>query len=235
MLFMHEVHRIVGKREAEFEAAYRDDWMKALAQTDYARLLWYFTHAHGSGMAYNVVTVTAISDGAGWEELARRMQEGDLKDWNVHVHGMRYDVVGKLLLPVYWSPMQEVDLGNVPTDGALHEPSVYMEDTGWPYAPLDEYIELWDKDYYQHMKELPPEQVLLDIQGCFQPAFGTHIRPEAMLMQKVLDYDILVSLLTSTEEYDPNEWPGSYMHRGLELRDQWESKLLRTAEWSPLH
>lgn len=235
MLFMHEVHRVVGKQEAEFEAAYRDGWMKTLAGTDYARLLWYFTHAHGSGMSYNVVTVTAISDAAAWEELVRRMLEGDLREWCGHVHGMRYEATGKLLQPVYWSPMQEIDLARVPTDGAPHEPSVYMEDTGWPYAPLDEYIELWDKDYYQHMRKLPPEQLLLDIQGCFQPAFGTHVRPEAMLVQKVLDYGILTGLLTSTEKYDPSEWPGSYMHRGLELRDQWESKLLRTAEWSPFH
>jgi hypothetical protein len=25
------------------------------------------------------------------------------------------------------------------------------------------------------------------------------------------------------------------MAKGLELRDQWESKLLRTSTWSPLH
>ena len=26
---------------------------------------------------------------------------------------------------------------------------------------------------------------------------------------------------------------GSYMAKGLEVRDQWESKLLRTSSWSP--
>jgi hypothetical protein len=26
-----------------------------------------------------------------------------------------------------------------------------------------------------------------------------------------------------------------HMHRGLRYRDQWESKLLRTSNWSPLH
>ena len=28
--------------------------------------------------------------------------------------------------------------------------------------------------------------------------------------------------------------PGTWMHDALELRDQWESRLLRTAKWSPL-
>jgi hypothetical protein len=45
----------------------------------------------------------------------------------------------------------------------------------------------------------------------------------------------LGNLLTSVEVFDdPTTWPGSYMIKGLELRDQWESKLLRTSKWSPL-
>ena len=64
MLFIHEVHKVVGKRAAEFEAAYRDGWMPLLADGSDARLAWYFDLAHGSGLAYRVVTVTAVADGA---------------------------------------------------------------------------------------------------------------------------------------------------------------------------
>ena len=39
------------------------------------------------------------------------------------------------MLPVYWSAIQEVDFAEVPTDGAEHELSLFMEDTGWPYSP----------------------------------------------------------------------------------------------------
>jgi hypothetical protein len=28
--------------------------------------------------------------------------------------------------------------------------------------------------------------------------------------------------------------PGTWMHDALELRDRWESRLLRSARWSPL-
>jgi len=28
--------------------------------------------------------------------------------------------------------------------------------------------------------------------------------------------------------------PGTFMHDALEVRDQWESRLLRTSSWSPL-
>jgi hypothetical protein len=49
-----------------------------------------------------------------------------------------------------------------------------------------------------------------------------------------MSFSTLGHLLTSVEEHDPTTWPGTYMSKGLDLRDQWESKLLRTSNWSPL-
>ena len=109
-----------------------------------------------------------------------------------------------------------------------------MLDTGWPHAPLDDYIELWDHDYWHFMRQIPPERKLLDILACFQVAHGSGIRPEAILLQKIMNFSTLGHLLTSVEEYDPTTWPGTYMTKGLDLRDQWESKLLRTSNWSPM-
>ena len=120
MLFMHEVHSVLGEKEREFEAAYRDGWMALLADDDDARLLWYLNHAHGGGPAYNVVTVTAIRDGEAYERLANRLRSGDLLDWSRAVGEMRHEVNGKMLVPVDWSPLQDVDLAAVPTDGAEH-------------------------------------------------------------------------------------------------------------------
>ena len=234
MLFMHETHRVIGRHAAAFEALVRDEWMPALAHGDGARLLWYLNHAMGSGPAYEVVTVTALADGAAWEGLGCRMVDGDLAGLATRLDSCRHEVDGKLLLPVYWSALQEVDLDAVPTDGSTHDLSVYMQDTGWPDAPLDDYIELWDHDYWQIMRQTPPEKKLLDIQACFQVAHGSGIRPEAILMQKIMNFSTLGRLLTTAEEHDPTTWPGTYMAKGLEIRDQWESKLLRTSAWSPL-
>ena len=149
-----------------------------------------------------------------WPDIAERLDS------------YRYEVEGKLLTPVPWSALQDVDLGAVPTDGRQHDLSLYMQDTGWPDAPLDDYIELWDKDYWQFMRQIPEEKKLLDIVACFQVAHGSGIRPEAILMQKIMNFSTLGNLLTSVEKHDPATWPGSYMAKGLELRDQWESKLL---------
>ncbi|MCE2392521.1 MAG: hypothetical protein J4G09_13760 [Proteobacteria bacterium] len=234
MLFLHETHRVKGNCEEDFESAIRDGWMKTLAAGDDARLLWYTHHAHGSGASYQVVTLTALVDGAAWERLARRVQSGDLQAPAAELDELRHDVTGKLLLPVYWSPLQEVDLSSVPTDGREHEPTLFMEDTGWPHAPLDEYIRFWDVDYYRWMRRQEPGRALLDIQACFQIAHGTHRRREAVLWQKIVEPKGLLHLLT--HEVPPeHKAPDSYMARALHYRDQWESRLLRTSRWSPLY
>lgn len=233
MLFLHEVHRVQGAKEDEFEAAYRDYWMPTMAKSDYARLLWYANHAHGSGASYTVVTITAVEDGRAWEDLIQRVQKGNLKSWMAEVDGLRHDVVGKVLVPVHWSPLQKVDLGSVPVDGRVHAPSLFMEDTGWPYAPLDVYIQGLHDIYYAPTEKTSPGQQVLDIQACFQPAHGTHQRREAVLWQKIVRPEALMKVL-SREARPEQRAPGTYMHEALAFRDQWESRLLRTSSWSPL-
>jgi len=232
MIFLHEVHAVRGAVEEGFEAAFRDEWMPTLAKHDDARLLWYCNHAHGSGPAYHVVTITALRDGAAWEDLAHRIQRGDLQAWARRVDELRHSVTGKLLFPVRWSPMADIDLSTVPTDGTTHELSLYMEDTGWPHAAIDDYVEFWGTGYYEPMQSRAAN--LLDIQAVFQVAFGTGRRKEAILMQKIVNEQVLLHLLT--HDTDPaHRQPGEFMHDALAYRDCWESKLLRTSSWSPLY
>jgi hypothetical protein len=236
MLFLHEVHHVDGRKEDEFEAAFRDGWMPMLAKDDDARLLWYTNHAHGSGVSYNVVTITAVRDGAAWERLALRVQHGDLQSWMRDLDELRHDVNGRLLLPLPWSPMQDVDFSAVPTDGREHELTIYMEDTMWPVeGKYAEYVEKSGSFYAKTLVEQrdatnPP---FLRIEAGFQPAFGGGVRREVTLMQRILDQDRLLGLLTSDIPPEMRA-PGTWMHDALQLRDQWESKLLRTSTWSPL-
>jgi hypothetical protein len=232
LLFVHEVHSVRGAQEGEFEEAFRDGWMRTLAETDDARLLWYCAQAHGTGPAYSVLTITAVQDGFAWEKLARRIQSGDLQGWARHLDDLRHRVDAKLLIPVRWSPMQTVDLSEVPVDGTLHEPSLYMEDTGWPNAALDDYIDFWEAGYFEPMRARG--RSMLDIQAVFQSAFGSGRRKESILMQKITDHRALLHLLT-TEIAPELKAPGQFMHEALSYRDRWESRLLRTSAWSPLY
>jgi hypothetical protein len=232
MLFMHEVHKVRGRAEDDFEAAFRQGWMRMLGDGSDARLLWYTNQAHGSGPSYTVVTVTAVRNGSAWERLSRRIQKGDLQQWMRELDQLRYDVDAKLLVALAWSPLQDVDFDEVPVDGREHELTLYMEDTMWPYE--DKFLEYIDRCGEVYAKSLDRPSPLLSIEAAFQPALGSHVRREVALMQHIHDPDGLLTLLRS--EIPPeHRGPGTWMYDALELRDQWTSRLLRTSSWSPLY
>jgi hypothetical protein len=232
MLFVHEVHQVRGRAEDEFEAAFRHGWMPMLAGGDEARLLWYANHSHGSGPAYRVVTVTAVRDGAAWERLALRVQKGDLRHWMRDLDELRHDVEAKLLVALPWSPLQDVAFDEVPVDGREHEPTLYMEDSVWPYRDtLADYIDRCGEVY---AKSLDRPEPLLTIQAAWQPALGSHLHREVVLMQRIHRPQALLQLLSS-EIPAAHRGPGTWMHDALDLRDQWSSRLLRTSSWSPLY
>jgi hypothetical protein len=234
VLFLHETHQVAGYHEDAFENAFRRGWMPTLAAGDDARLLWYCNHAHGSGWSYQVVTITAVRDGDAWERLARRIQSGDLQEWMRELDTFRHDVRGKVLLPLPWSPLADVDLASVPADGAEGEPVVYMEDTMWPFE--DKFLDYIDASGNVYAKSLDHRDSgaprFLEIEAGFQPAFGSHVKREVTLMQRILDPDRLLGLLTTDIPAEMRA-PGTWMHDALKLRDKWESRLLRTAAWSP--
>jgi hypothetical protein len=232
VLVLHEVHEVRGTREEEFEAAYRDVYLPALAADGDARLLWYLHHAHGSGPAYHFVTITAVRDGAAYERLALRVQRGDLRSWARALDEIRHTVTSKVLHVVEWSPLADLVLEEVPTTIADHELSLYMEDTGWPHAAIDDYIDFWHHGYFEPMRKRTA--TLLDIQAVFQSAFGSGKHKEAILMQKIVSHEGLLHLL-ETETPPELRAPGQFMHEALTYRDRWESKLLRTSAWSPLY
>lgn len=234
MLFLHEHHRVAGAREAEFEAAYRDGWLPALAGDTGARLLWFLHLAPGTGPSYRVVTITAFRDAAAWQRAADRVESGDLAPWARSVAALRHDVRAKLMTPLDWSPLRELDLDSVPTEGATHEPSVYMEDTVWPYpGRLQAYLEAAGSHYSRELAERG-DRALLRIEAAFRSAFGSARPDEVVLWQKIVQPRALLGLITREIPAEHRK-PGTWMHDALELRDQWESRLLRTAAWSPLH
>jgi hypothetical protein len=231
VLLLHEVHSMVGQREQEFEAAYQA-WMAALAEEEGARLLWFLHHAHGTGASYQAVTITGLADGAAWERLAERVHRGDLRQWAREVDGYRHQVQGRLLMPLDWSPL-DVDLAEVPTDGRRHDPSLYMEDTMWPKrGKLDEYIAAAGDVYAKMLGAQTEGDVLLRIEAAGQTMPGAGREPEVTLMQKVHSMPGLVHLLTHDMPAEMSR-PGTWMHDALVYRDQWRSKLLRSATWSP--
>ena len=234
MLYLHEVHEVIGRREDDFEAAFRDGFLPALAHDDDARLLYFLHHAHGSGASYRVVTFTAVRDGAAWGRLVDRVDGGDLAKWAEATDRLRHDVTAKILIPLPWSPLRELDLATVPVSPGDREPTVYMEDTVWPYeGKLEEYVERSGSHYAAEMERAAHRsRSLLRIEASFRTAFGSHRRREIVLWQKLVEPRGLRPLL-SREVPAEFKAPGTWMHDALALRDRWESRLLRTTHWSP--
>ena len=236
MLLLHEVHRVAGASEANFEAAYRDVLLPVLAETEDCRLLWYLRVAHGSGPAYTVVTIIGCRDAAAWAHLAERVRAGDLAEWSAEVDAIRHGCQAKLLTPVHWSPLQEISLADVPTDGTMHELSVFMEDTAWPYpGGLVAYLEKAGTLYDETLRAQKRAGMgVIELEAAYQPVYGSHHTTEVILWQRVVNHRALLWMLANDLPAEASA-PGTWMHDALSVRDRWESRLLRTAAWSPLY
>lgn len=235
MLLVHETHVVAGEAENEFEALWRDRYVPEVAKSDGARLLWYLHHAHGTGPSYAVVTITAVRDASVWDELGARLRDGDLAQWAAEVDTLRHDHAAKVLTPLAWSPLQDLDLGEVPTETGAHDQALFMEDTAWPYrGRYEAYLEAAGTQYVETLRRAEEAgRSLLRLEAAFSPVWGTGRRREIVLWQRVVRPELLVGLLAH-DVPEEHRAPGTWMHDALEVRDRWESRLLRCAPWSPL-
>jgi hypothetical protein len=235
VLLLHQVHRVAGAKEDAFDEAWRDEYLPALAKSDGSRLLWYLRLSHGSGRAYTVVTITGCQDGAAWEELAGRVRDGDLAAWSAKVDSMRHATEAKVVQPVPWSPLQEIDFNSVPANAETHKNSLFMEDTAWPFAGgLQAYLAKAGTLYDHTLSSQKEEGIgMIELEAAFQPVFGTHQTTEVILWQRVVNTKAVMWMLGHDLPPEASA-PGTWLHDALEVRDQWESRLLRSASWSPL-
>src|SRR5204863_346522 len=69
MIYVHEVHEVLGGRMEAFGDAVRREWRPLVEDGDRARLLWFWQLTHGTGPSYQAVSITAVRDWATWGEL----------------------------------------------------------------------------------------------------------------------------------------------------------------------
>jgi hypothetical protein len=97
---------------------------------------------------------------------------------------------------------------------------------------LDEYLEA-ARTHYAPSLEVRTERSLLELEAVYQAALGSPRRREVVLWQRVVAPERLPGLFTRDLPPEVKQ-PGTWMHDALRVRDDWESRLLRTATWSPL-
>jgi hypothetical protein len=241
MLFVHETHQVAGREADRFEELYRDGWSAALAAGTDARLLWFMDQAHGTGPAYTFVTVTAVASAAALDDLNARRRGGDLKKWTAEVDALRHGSLAKVLEPAPFSPLTDIDLGSVAAigspaaeDGGL---PLFMEDTAWPFrGSFDDYLEKAGSLYMTTLERSAKAghgKGLLEMVAAFIPRFGSGKHREVILWQRVGRPDMLLPLLNHEVPMEYRS-AGTWMHDALDVRDQWESRLLKVASWSPM-
>jgi hypothetical protein len=115
-------------------------------------------------------------------------------------------------------------------DGSL---PLFMEDTAWPHrGRYEDYLEKAGTLYVETLAKAKGRG-LLDMVAAFSPRFGSGPRREIVLWQRISQPQGLLPLF-NREVPAQYRAPGTWMHDALEVRDQWESRLLRVADWSPL-
>jgi hypothetical protein len=184
-----------------------------------------------------MVTVTAVASPTALGQLQDRVRRGDLRAWATEVDGLRHDATAKVLEPTSFSPLAELDLTTVPGAPVERGPelALFMEDTAWPHpGHLDAYLERASTIYLDTLQRAKDVgRGLLDLVGVFVPAFGAGPEREVVLWQRIAQPEGLLPLL-SREVPPQYQGPGTWMREALEVRDKWESRLLRVAAWSPL-
>jgi len=236
MLMVREAHRVVGAYEHDFEVAFRDRWLPELAGGDDARLAAYLHLAHGTGRAYEVVTLTAVRDGAAYGRLVERVRDGDLRSWAADVDRVRHDVQATILVTVPWAPPLFDDLSEIPTRPTPNPLTVFMEDTARPHAgKVDAYLDAARDHYAPSLAEgRHGGRAMLNLETVWQTAWGSGSRRAVVLWQRVREPASLGRLISS-EIPAEHRAPGTWMHDALDVRDDWQSRLLRSASWSPIH
>ena len=103
----------------------------------------------------------------------------------------------------------------------------------WPFpGKVRSYIEAAG-DIYRRSLSAEGSQMQMSVALALQTTPGAGRYPEVTLIQKLSSIPRLVRLLTNDSPAEVTG-PGSWMDTALELRDQWQSRLLRSAAWSPL-
>jgi hypothetical protein len=228
MIYLHEIHEVLGGKMEEFGDAMRIQWRPLIEDGGRARLLWYWHLTHGTGPSYQAVSISAVRDWSAWGELvARAASDTRWKEWQRRAWTLRREVTTKLLLPTAWSPLAEVDLSVETPAREVETPALYLHDTGWPFTGmLDEYVEALGSIFYP----LTRNARMISVAACWTVAPGTGKHHEVVLLQRIEDWEQFSRLLTRGEQ---GAQRGGWMEAGLRYRDRWESKLLRCAPWSP--
>ncbi|GMU77974.1 MAG: hypothetical protein AMXMBFR46_07710 [Acidimicrobiia bacterium] len=230
MLYVHQVHAITSGTAPAFEEVLRERWAPALGREPGMRLAWCARSMPGAISFPEVITLTALTDGAALERYGIRVREGDLREDARRLQDLRLGVATRILTPLAFNPLV-VDVDALPVEPDDGPTEMYMHDFVPPRIGMQRAYEDAMQQVYMSM----PSNELLQIviwAGLETVAGGGPV-PESLNISHVRDADAVTKLL-AFEAPRENKQLGSWMYDALKLRDTWTTRLVRCLSWSPV-
>ena len=180
-------HRVAGRDEDEYEAAYREGWMSTLAKSNGAApaLLHEARARHRS----------ARTTSSPRHRVHRRRGVGAFRPADSARRPARGRAHGPVaprtctakLLPAEWSPRRSRSTSRTSPRRGEHDQTLFMEDTAWPHAGmLEDYLEAARDNYAPSLAEgRHGGRSLLELQAVFALGLGRRRRARSHPWQRV--------------------------------------------------
>jgi hypothetical protein len=230
MFYVHEIHALNTARADSFEATIRDQWVPALATEPGMRLVWCVRSMPGTASYPELITMTAVEDGAALERLGERSRRGDLRELSSELGRQREGLTTRVLASLEEFNPYAVELDELPLvrDGAPSE--MYIHDFVAPQPGMQRVYEVQMREAFMKMLEI--DALPMKTWGGFETVAGGGRVPQSLMITWIANPPAISNLISQGNPRVAPE-PGSWMAEGLKLRDTWISRLVRSVPWSP--
>ena len=227
MLYLHQIHDVGPGSERHFEEFVRDTWLPGVNAHEGAHFAWYGTSTSIARFADEAITIVAFDDMPAFERFATAERGSALTH---ALRDRRRSVQTRLLQPIDYDPWTAAGapIPHGPQDG---ESVAYMHDFVPPVTgQMRGYIDMM-RERYMALSSQELSGVVLRMS--WQTVSGGGRLPEMFNLSEIRDVDALVALVAHEI---PREYKamGSWMWEALATRDQWPTRLARSATWSPV-
>jgi hypothetical protein len=230
MFFVHEVHALDPSATEAFETALRDDWVPALANDDGMRVVW-SARSMPPAISYpEIVTLTAVTDGAALERFGERKRGGDLRDRSAELDRRRRGHTIRVMAGLEGFNPYTVELGELPLVRSDAPSEMYIHDFVIPRLGMQRTYEIQMRESFIKMLEF--EALPMMIWAGLETVAGGGRTPESLMVTHIKHARAIAELLEHDNPRVAPE-PGTWMSDALKLRDTWISRLVRSLPWSP--
>jgi hypothetical protein len=230
MLYVHQLLTAPASRRVAVDAFLRDEWLPAVAHEDGARLAWVAYGMDGSVAPDDVCMLTLVRDAAALERFGDRIRSGDLAAPAGRLAGMVRSQRVRMMKPLRYSRFEDA-IEKVPAEPQAGPTAAYMHDFVPPIPGQNRAYEDLMAERYMNLSDSALSEIVL--RASCETVAGGGPQPEHFNLSEIRSSEALVKLLVY-EIPKEHKQMGTWMWEALGVRDQWTTRLVRSATWSPV-